>query len=149
MVKENKRIKKIRNDNNKCIGYGKCYTIEVEDVEDTADESGDKLDEEDENNSLYDDDIYKKEDNNSNSCDDTNDITKMYPQSSSNIRTLFRFEKKAKCKFKCKLHKCENYKSCGNSQPQWSLNLGRGLCDQCVIEGVSTRNEELKRRYTI
>ena len=52
MDQENKRIKKIRNDNNKCIGYGKCYTIEVEDVDDTGEESGDKLDEEDENNSL-------------------------------------------------------------------------------------------------
>ena len=137
----NPKKKRGAKDNVICRGFGKCMKMEMDIIVETE--------------------VVKEE------CVLAPDLSnlekekevKIYSESDedqlkefSNLKTIFRFEPNEKCKYKCKLQKCDNHKVCGNMMPQWSLNLGRGYCEQCIENGYAAFHKDLldkKRRYTI
>ena len=139
----NQHKKRRDKDNVRCNGYGKCMTMEVETIVDnTINVVNTEIDINDELSEI------------SSISDDSNsDVSRDTFKELPNIKTIFRFEPNEKCKHKCTLHKCENYKKCGNMLPQWSLNIGSGFCEQCVYDGLALKKQkeysEQKRRYTI
>jgi len=152
-----KKSKKIRcEDKSRCIGFGKCMSMHVETiVEDTDTVKVVNIE-----NAIKDgvanissiSDAETSYDDNDSKSDVTYDEFNELPT----IKTIFRFEINEKCKHKCKLQKCVNYNLCGNMMPQWSLNLGSGYCEDCIISElnvISKSNQkddtENKRRYTI
>jgi hypothetical protein len=150
-----KKSKKIRcEDNARCIGFGKCMSMHVETiVEDTETMNFVNIEKAIKNGGSNISSITEEEtsyDDNDSKSDVTNDEFNELPS----IKTIFRFEINEKCQHKCKLQKCVNYNLCGNMMPQWSLNLGGGYCEDCIISELyelSTQKDDTgnKRRYTI
>lgn len=145
----NPKKKKKRGARNKvlCRGFGKCMKMEMDTIEETE-------------VAIKEECALASVDTNLNKGNEieneiNSDLDQNKLQEISNLKTIFRFKPNEKCKYKCKLQKCDNHKACGNMMPQWSLNLGRGLCDQCIVHeeyADSLSHMELlkkKRRYTI
>ena len=139
-----------------CKGYGKCITLEMDVLEEEVTKELMK------ENMCYScdskpsiSDLFKTPDTKrENSCVCNKEDTEEGEEILINLptlRTIFRYEINEMCKYKCTLQKCENYTTCGNSMPQWALNLGRGFCEQCNFESIRIDSdvEEKQRRFTI
>ena len=146
------KVGRAKDNARRCIGYGKCITMQVETILDT-------------NSSSCDDKEVTKEkityDTNTSSLsregkgtfeeDSESEERELIPVT----KCIYRYVINEKCKHKCKLQKCVNYLKCGKMMPQWTLNLGGGLCEECITEELKlnitkTKDDtEIKRRKTI
>lgn len=156
-MNQSQNKKKISKGKKQCKGFGKCITLEMEVFEDDTVIDPDKEKECikcDSKSTIS--DIFKTHSADARTENGTEN-DKVFKEDNDyqcnlpTLKTIFRYETNEKCKYKCKLQKCENYTKCGSTMPQWMLNLGRGYCEECNYEingNVSILPEKL-RRYTI
>ena len=154
-------MKSSRNGKVQCKGYGKCITLEMDvlEEEETKELMKENMCYNCDNKSSISDLFKTPNTKTENSSAENSSVCNKedMEEGEANInklptlRTIFRYEMNEMCKFKCTLQKCENYTTCGNSLPQWVLNLGRGYCEQCNFESIIRDSdvEEKQRRFTI
>jgi hypothetical protein len=136
----------------RCIGYGKCISMQVETILDTLSSSCD--DKEVTNEKItYDTNTtsLSLEGKGTFEEDSESEERELIPLT----KCIYRYVINENCKHKCKLQKCVNYLRCGKMMPQWTLNLGGGLCEECITEELKLNitkpkdDTEIKRRKTI